>query len=452
MSDQAVVGKEWSQLSREEKRARRFSWFVEPAAVHFLHPAAQANYRLRAQRLIDVFNIQEPDRIPVMIFFGDTPLRLAGVTYREGIYDLDKAVEAYLKFNRQYAEELDNYANPVHIPAGKVFAMLDYKLFVWPGHGLPDSANMFQFVEGEYMQPREYDDLIRNPADFWTRTYLPRIFGSLVPLRSLDPVTDIIEMPTAQLAPLTLPGMQAALQKLIEAGKELQHRDAVLKPFGERELASGFPEIPQITCKAPFDIIGDTLRGTAGIMMDMYRRPDKLLEAIDIITGLMIRSTVDKANRLNTMMVMFPLHKGADGWMSPSQFDKFYWPSLKKLLNALIDEGLIIQLFAEGSYNTRLDSVNNFPKGTVHWWFDQTDLVRAKRLLGDRCAIKGNVPSSLLVTGTPAEVKEYSRKLIETCGQGGGFILSPGAVNVEAKIENLQALAAAAREYGVYHT
>jgi hypothetical protein len=451
MSDQTVAGKQWSLLTREEKRARRFSWFLEPDNVHFVNQAAKINYCDRAQRLVDVFNIQEPDRVPVMIFFGDTPLRLAGVSYREGIYDLDKAIKAYYKFNRQYAEELDNYANPVHIPAGKVFAILDYKLFVWPGHGLPDTANMFQFVEGEYMQPGEYDDLIRNPADFWTRTYLPRIFGSLGSFRSLDSVTDIIEMPTAQLAPLTLPEMQIALQKLIEAGQELRQRDTLLKPFRERELASGFPEIPQISTKAPFDIIGDTLRGTAGIMMDMYRRPDKLLAAIDIITDLLIRSTVEKANRLKTMMVMFPLHKGADGWMSPSQFAKFYWPSLKKVLDALIEEGLIIQLFAEGSYNTRLDSVNEFPSGTVHWWFDQTDMLRAKRILGDRCCLKGNVPSSLLVTGTPGEVKEYSRKLIETCGQGGGFILSPGAVNVESKIENLQALAAAAREYGVYH-
>jgi uroporphyrinogen-III decarboxylase len=151
------------------------------------------------------------------------------------------------------------------------------------------------------------------------------------------------------------------------------------------------------------------------------------------------------------MLAMFPLHKGADGWMSQKQFDTFYWPSLKKILNALANEGIMSVLFAEGSYNTRLDSVNEFPKGFVQWLFDQTDMARAKKVLGDKCCIWGNVPSSLLITGTPAQVKEYCRNLIKVCGKGGGFILSPGSAGIDrAKLENLRAMVQAAREYGVY--
>jgi uroporphyrinogen-III decarboxylase len=150
-------------------------------------------------------------------------------------------------------------------------------------------------------------------------------------------------------------------------------------------------------------------------------------------------------------MASFPLHKGADGWMSQKQFETFYWPQLKKVMNTLIDEGLIVTLFAEGSYNTRLDSVNEFPKGTVHWWFDQTDIVRATKVLGAKCSIQGNVPSSLLMTGSPAEVKEYSRKLIETCGKGGGYILGSGSADLVAKVENLKAMVDAAKEFGVYN-
>ncbi len=148
---------------------------------------------------------------------------------------------------------------------------------------------------------------------------------------------------------------------------------------------------------------------------------------------------------------MFPLHKGADGWMSQKQFETFYWPSLKKVINALIAEGIMVTLFAEGSFNTRLESVNEFPKGMVHWMFDQTDMARAKAVLGDRCCISGNVPASLLVAGTPEEVKAHCRQLIEICGPGGGYILAPGNVDVaNAKIENVVAMNEAAREYGVY--
>jgi uroporphyrinogen-III decarboxylase len=149
-------------------------------------------------------------------------------------------------------------------------------------------------------------------------------------------------------------------------------------------------------------------------------------------------------------LVSYPLHKGADGWMSQKQFDTFYWPSLKKVMNAFINEGLIQSIFAEGSFNTRLEYIDEFPKGTVTWYFDRTDMSRAKKILGKKCCLQGNVPSSMIVTGSPQEVKEYCRKLIEECGKGGGFILASGSVADNPKLENLQAMMAAVREYGVY--
>ena len=136
--------------------------------------------------------------------------------------------------------------------------------------------------------------------------------------------------------------------------------------------------------------------------------------------------------------------------MSQQQFDTFYWPSLKKVMDAFIQEGLLIWLFAEGSYNTRLESINVFPKGAVTWYFDRSDMAAAKRILGDKCCIQGNVPSSMMMTGTPQEVKEYCRKLIEVCGKGGGYILAGGSVAGNPKLENLKAMMEAAKEYGVY--
>jgi uroporphyrinogen-III decarboxylase len=203
--------------------------------------------------------------------------------------------------------------------------------------------------------------------------------------------------------------------------------------------------------KAPFDTLGDTMRGTQGIMMDMYRQPDKLLEAMDVIAKLTIKSVVASANASEDMIASFPLHKGADGWMSQKQFETFYWPSLKKVIDALIAEGIMVSLFAEGCYDSRLDSVNEFPKGMVHWLFDQTDMARAKAILGERCSISGNVPASLLVAGTPAEVKDYCRQLIETCGVGGGYMLAAGNNDVpSARLENIIAMDEAVKEYGFY--
>jgi uroporphyrinogen-III decarboxylase len=143
--------------------------------------------------------------------------------------------------------------------------------------------------------------------------------------------------------------------------------------------------------------------------------------------------------------------KGADGWMSPQQYERFYWSSLKKVMDALINEGLIFMMFAEGGYNTRLETVkSDFPKGSVIWWFDQTDMALAKKILGDKFTIQGNVPSSLIVTGSPVDVKAYCQKLIETCRNGGGYIMAAGCVAENPKLDNLQAMMAAIKEYGVY--
>jgi len=86
----------------------------------------------------------------------------------------------------------------------------------------------------------------------------------------------------------------------------------------------------------------------------------------------------------------------------------------------------------------------------VIWFFEQMDMAKAKDILGDNACIAGNLPASVLCTGTPQEVKEGCRQLIETCARGGGYILS-GAVHMDkGDPDNLRAMMEAAKEYGVY--
>ena len=136
--------------------------------------------------------------------------------------------------------------------------------------------------------------------------------------------------------------------------------------------------------------------------------------------------------------------------MSDTHFETFYWPTLKELIMGLIEEGLIPLLFAEGRYNNRLEMITDVPKGSVVWHFDQTDMARAKEILGDTACIAGNLPTSVLHAGTLRDVKEHCRKLIEVCGKGGGYILTGGANIDEGNPDNLRAIMEAAKEYGVY--
>ncbi len=441
---------DWAQLTPEQKRKRRLDNFLNPTNLQFVNEKARNDYKARAQRIVDVYNVQEPDRVPVNLPVGNLPYANYGITLHDAMYDYEKAVKACKKFNEDYSEELEYFSAPWITP-GRILEMLDYKLYSWPGHKLGVNVPSVQFMEGEYMKDDEYDALMRDPSDFWIRTYLPRICGTFEPLRMFRPVTDMVEIVNlVQFMPLASPEMQAMLQKLIDIGKEYGKMMKTMAEAGPSGAARGYPSAFGAFCKAPFDTLGDTLRGTQPILKDMYRRPDKLLEALDVVADFTISSLLSAPNIGNVFMVTYPLHKGADGWMSQKQFDTFYWPSLKKVMDALIKEGLIQHMFAEGGYNTRLDSINEFPKGSVCWYFDRTDMFKAKKILGDKCAIQGNVPSSLLVTGTPVDIKEYCRKLIEGCGRGGGYILSAGAIPDSPMLDGLRAMMAAIREYGVY--
>jgi uroporphyrinogen-III decarboxylase len=136
--------------------------------------------------------------------------------------------------------------------------------------------------------------------------------------------------------------------------------------------------------------------------------------------------------------------------MSPDQFKAFYWPTLKKVILGLIDEGLNPFVFWEGDCTSRLELIGDIPKGKAVYMFESTDIFKAKRILRDVVCIRGNVPLSLLIAGTPDDVKEYCKKLIDTVGKGGGFIMDASANLDDAKPENLKAMVEFTKEYGRY--
>lgn len=443
------MDKEWSKLSPEEKRTLRNEWQLETDAA-FASPESEAAFGVRTRRLLDVYNVEEPDRVPVSLPVGSLPASLAGMDYHTVMYDYDKAIEAWDAFNTRLPA--DEWAAPNMVLPGPVYDLLDYRLYSLPGRGLPITATGFQYNEGEYMTADEYDAFIKDPTGFLTRVYFPRAMGAFEGLASMPFPITLNELPSLGLMSLLAPPVQKTLAAVAALCRELAAWSAKVRPFAEKGVSRGFPKnMRGGQAKAPFDVLGDTLRGTKGIMMDMYRRPGKILAAMDIIADLQIEASLAAINQNRGLMVHFPLHKGADGWMSEKQFDTLYWPSLKKVIDALVREGVLVLLFAEGAFDSRLGKVDQFPKGAVHWKFDRTDMAKAKALLGKSCSISGNVPASLLVAGTREEVKDYCKRLIDACAPGGGYVLACGTAGVdEAKIENLEAMYEAALELGVY--
>ena len=444
-----MAEKTWAEMTPEERRAFRIDKWRNPE-VEFKSPEAEAAYKARVERLVAAINLQEPDRVPVALTAGFWPAAWAGLTPYEAMHDAERAAQAWVDFNLEF--QLDVMISPLMqtVPAA-VFEKLDYRLYSWPGHGVAKEAS-YQYNEREWMLPEEYDHLISDPTDYMVRVYLPRTVGAFAGFANLTSFFDFMELPfvSSHVGAWASPEMKTSVERLTQAGDLVAAwAQTTFAKIGEL-LTLGFPPYWGGATKAPFDILGDTLRGTRNMVLDLYRRPEKVLAACERLTSVALDFVRYRPGGAATPVIFIPLHKGADGFMSDEQFRTFYWPSLRALLLGLIEDGYIPFLFAEGGYNSRLEVIKDLPKAGTIWLFDQTDMARAKETIGQVACIQGNVPLSLMCTGTPEEVTEYARKLIETVGRGGGFILDVGAVVDEGKSENLHAMIKAAHEYGHY--
>jgi len=435
------------KTTREEKRQKRLKDFISGKGIKFRDAKAEKLYHERVTRQLKANMCQEPDRVPVSLPTGNYPAYYVGSDFKTMMYDYHACVAAWRKFMVDFADDMDSFMGPGFVFSGRVMDIMDYKNYSWPGHGLGDDVNTFQFIEAQYMKADEYDAFIKDPSDFGFRVITPRVVGAAEALADFPPLNTLMGTPMSMTAPFSRRKMRDAFKRMIAAGEEMERQRKILADFNREAREMGFPEGRGGMGIAPYDVLGDFLRGTAGVAIDMFRQPEKLLEAIDVITEINIKRFIATAGHT----IGFPLHKGDDTFMSRKQFEKFYWPSLKKTIDALIEEGIMVSLFAEGAYNERLEYIGDFPKGWVTWMFDKTDMAKAKKMIGDRCCISGNVPGSIVITGTPRQVKEECRKLIETCAPGGGYILAGGCTATETKNPaNFRAFMEAAREYGTY--
>ena len=403
-------------------------------------------FEARMKRFTDSVTLQGADRIPIIpnsIHYY--PTRTAGISNKEATYNHEKRYLAWKQMVLEY--DFDMAPGQGVIP-GQWFEALGVNYYKWPGGGLGDNQP-FQFDEQEFLMADEYDAFLADPADFTIRVIWPRkakaleSFGTLPPLQwfSLDPISLAAHMATPSFA-ATL----AALQKL---GEEFNYFLKVdIKYVAELEEL-GYPTLYRTWCHVPYDLVANNYRGMRGVMIDMFRNPDKLLAVMDSLTPMIIDNTIQAAKAVDNPRVPIWLHRGAAGFMSDEQYQKFYWPGLQAVTYGLLDAGLTPILVIRGDYTPRLHYLAELPRGKVPLQFDAVDRQQARQIIGGRQCFCSNVPASLLISGTPQDVKDDVKSLIDLFGDTGGLIIDgSAAIPDEAKPENVAAMVEATLEYG----
>lgn len=433
-----------------DKTKERLDRWCSAPDVSFDSPQAEEDYRKRVRRISDAIQLKLPDRVPIAPQVAFFAASYSGMTAQDVMYDSDKAYEAFKEVALDF--QWDAATNHLNTLSGAMLEALDYKQLKWPGHGVPPNRS-YQFVEAEYMKADEYDMFLNDPSDFLVRTYLPRISGTMAPFQMMPPLTMIVPYYVGIMLMMVggaFSGAVSALESLIKAQEAFINLAVSVGIFNGEMQTLGYPIMMGGTSHAPFDTLGDSLRGTRGIMLDMYRQPDNLLKALDKLLPTAIQMGIFSSSVSLSPIVFIPLHKGAMGFMSRQQFQTFYWPTLHKLMLALIEQGLVPMPCFEADYTDRLDIIMDIPAGKAIYWFERTDVFKAKEVLGDRVCIKGNVPSSLMCTGTPEQVRQYCKRLVDVVGKNGGLIVD-GDVGIpdEARVENVRAMTDFIKEYGV---
>lgn len=376
----------------------------------------------RLGRYHAAMSLEPHDRIPIATgsnYFAEV---YSGNTKQETIDDPEKWLQAEVKFCQDFPEVDVLRNNRVY---GPLYDALDVKTYRLPGRSLaPDTQ--FQFVEQEYMKEDEYDDLINDPPGFMIDIALPRILGEL---GNRGTGRSYVAMLKAGFAQSMMGGV-------------MRNRGMVL------EQQCGMPQPTAGFFVAPFDALADVLRGMTGAFMDMFRKPEKVLEACDVLTQEMAHLALSVADPLKRYPIFVPTHKAI--FMSPEQFDTFYWPSFKKVMEILIESGYSVRAYLEGDWGKHWHHLREMPKGRVLCDIDsQGDIFQAKKDLEGYQCIAGGVQDSMLILGTPDQVREHVRELCERLGKGGGYIVSAGCnFPYDTKPENFRAMIDAVMEYG----
>lgn len=404
----------------------------------------------RTKRMQDALALKKPDRIPIQLGFGYMLAEMGGITRQElhenGEKEMELLEKAALYFEPDSAMGLFN--NP-----GAALAVGD-RMTKFPGHGLPPNGS-FQFVEGEYMKPEDYDAFLDDPADWAIRKYWPRVFSKLEGLSLLPPlgIAAFGTYALFQLGIFKAPPVAAALRALGDAVEAQAAADARGQETFQRLAKLGFalPLFVGSIVEAPFDFMSDTLRGMRGIMLDIHRRPEKLLAAMEKCLAFQLEFAINFRKATGLKMCFIPLHRGSDGFMSLEQFERFYWPTLKTMQEVLVENDITPFVFYEGVWDQRLKYLAELPRGKVSGLFQFSDIFKVKEVLGDVMCIAGGMRNSMLQAGTAEEVREWTRKVCEVVGRDGGFVMTTGIGEMEGcRPDLVKVWVDATKEYGVY--
>ena len=406
----------------------------------------------RATRILQAIALQTPDRVPNVPMLQGYVQNSSGSSYADLYYDHERAEKAELSFYSEYpmidAHFFEGYKS------GKANEIAGTTVMDWPGRpGTKISVtSSHQIMEKELMMDDEYPELLTDFTGFMQRKYYSRLYGNLSGLESLS-IIPIKAMTAKLVMPYGTPEVVKATAKLQEiATLEYQAFQESLQTH-MKLIGMGLPPFCMDAAEAPYDILCNYFRGSMGMFEDLTDEDmhSYIDQACDMFANMEIQYLVAKKDtQLPIKMVIFPLTRGCDNFMSDAQFRRFYWKPLRKVMMALIDARIIPYIFAEGSFATRLDYFTDVPKGKVFYSFENADMAAVKKKFEGIACIGGNLSITRLEYAKKEQIIDDTKRLLDVCMPGGGYIFTTSGALDNAKKENFDAMMEVVEQEGKY--
>lgn len=278
-------------------------------------------YNQRLTRYVTAMRNEKPDAVPIRPFVAEFTAKYAGMDCQQVTQDYRLAFDAAVQCAKGFDWDAV-VANMVYV-WGMIPQVLGGRYLAVPGVGLPRDTG-FQYLEPAedkaWMQPDEYDALIEDPTGYLLNVWMPRTNRYLAAPGEAN---------TAQNNIAWLRGGMAMMQYFTAFGPQVQRlRDEC----GTVSAIAGI-------LKSPFDIIADKFRGYIGLTMDLFERPDKVMAAAEALMPHMFHVALSTADPNKEVPIAIWMHRGCVPFVTPTQFDRFFWPTLKPIVEELWAHG-----------------------------------------------------------------------------------------------------------------
>lgn len=192
------------------------------------------------------------------------------------------------------------------------------------------------------------------------------------------------------------------------------------------------------------------IRGTKNFVLDSVLSSDFQREYMRFLTDCAIEFCVAQVNAGCDWIISE--EDVFDSYMfSPQQAMKCCGVYVKRLVRAVHKAGAGFTLHCCGDTSLSIEKMAD--TGADMLSVDRIDLADAKKRVGNRVSLMGNIKLHTLYSCTPKDVDRECQEAIIKAASGGGYLLSSGFIyEPKTPSQNIKALVEAAKKYGVYPT